>query len=308
MGRRQARPIALLAAVAVGLVLGFGIDVVRVGGLDAWLAARGPADPDAGVPAHPGYQSRGRVVEVQGREVYLDCRGEGRPTVILEPGFGESAGSWGSLFVDLALETRTCAWDRPGLGRSEARPLHSGTETAGILRDALAAAGEAGPYVVVGFSLGGVYARLFAEEVPVSAFLMIDTFEPDLWDPTDPTLDPGVRETIQRNIAATGAAIQSGESLDWDRTMAELAAAGPVEERTIFLAIEPRARLTDSDPDREAAIIAAWHAGIERRYPAGELVIVPGAGHHIHLERPALVLERVLALVLDVRRSTPGGT
>jgi pimeloyl-ACP methyl ester carboxylesterase len=296
----------LLGAIAIGLALGLAIDVLRVGGLEAWRAARGPAIVDS--VAHPPYDARGRPVEIDGGNVYLDCRGEGTPTVVLEPGFGESASSWGSLFAGLAETTRTCAWDRPGLGRSEARPLHTGAETARILRDALAAAGEAGPYVVVGFSLGGVYARLFAEQAPVSAFLMIDTFEPDLWDPDDPTLDPDVRATIQRNMASTGAAIQSGESLDWDRTMAELAAAGPVDERTLILTVEPRTRLNDPDPVREAAILAAWRAGIERRYPKGEIVIVPGAGHQIHIERPDLTLARARELVLDVRGSTPGGS
>src|SRR5205823_12577556 len=60
---------ALLAfAVVAGLALGLVVDVTRLGGPDAWLAAHGRS---------PAYDPLGRLVRVGDRRVYLDCRGRG---------------------------------------------------------------------------------------------------------------------------------------------------------------------------------------------------------------------------------------
>jgi pimeloyl-ACP methyl ester carboxylesterase len=304
-GRRGRRLALVGAAVVAGLVLGVAIDVVCVGGVEAWLARRG------GLPQYdvPPYDPRGRVIEVAGRGVYLDCRGSGSPTVVLEAGFGSGAGSWGHVLDATAAVTRTCAWDRPGIGRSEARGLHSGAETASDLRAALGAAGESGPYVVVAHSLGGVYARLFAAAGPVPGatpgdrdavlgFVMIDAYEPDLGMDVDAALGPEVREAIRRSIDDTGAMIQGGEALDWAATMAELAPLGPVELPALVLSIDPALRYGEPDPDRLAALLDAWHRAVAARYPNGDLEIVPNTGHLIHLERPNLVIERIREVVL----------
>ena len=43
----------------------------------------------------PPYVPLGHTVDVDGRAIYIDCRGSGSPTVILEAGFGASAGELG---------------------------------------------------------------------------------------------------------------------------------------------------------------------------------------------------------------------
>jgi pimeloyl-ACP methyl ester carboxylesterase len=287
------RPWLVVGGIAVGLAVGLAIDVARSGGLDTWLSSRGISPP---------YDARGRTVDVDGAAVYLDCRGAGSPTVILEAGFGSGAAGWGYVFDGVAETTRVCAWDRPGIGRSEPRPLHSGGETGRILRAALAAAGESGPFVVVGHSLGGVYGRLFAATSgDVQAFVMIDTFEPDLGVDRDPALPDHLRENVRRAIDDTGAMIQGAESLDWAATMAELAALGPVEQTGISLWVDPELRFGEPDPDDKAAIIAAWYRGVAARYPNMTLEIVPNTGHIIQLERPSLVIDRIRAVVLSAR-------
>ena len=303
--RRGAFRIAL--AAAAGLLLGLGIDVLRSGGLDSWLASRAPNVPILGSP----YDARGRPVEVDGRDVYLDCRGAGSPTVILEAGFGSGAGSWGGVLDGVSAFTRVCAWDRPGLGRSASRGLHTGAQTAADLRAALDGAGETGPFVVVAHSLGGVYARLFAATPgpaggtdganAVLGFVMIDTYEPDLGMDVDPALPADLQVLIRSSIDGTGAMIQNGESLDWAATMAELAGLGPVELPATTLWVDPRARYQDPDAARSAALVDAWNRAMAARYPTGLIEIVPGAGHLIHLERPALVIERIREMVLRQR-------
>lgn len=307
----RARGARIALAIVVGLGLGAAIDLGRSGGLEPWLARRFPGlapDPFAGLPP---YVALGRTVTVDGRSVYLDCRGAGSPTVILEAGFGSDAGSWGPLLDDTAATTRVCAWDRPGLGRSAARGRHTGSEAVADLRAALAAAGERGPFVVVAHSLGGVYAHLFSAEAaehgdPVEAFVMIDTYEPLVGVATDPAVPAELRAEVQRVLDETGAMLQAGEDLDWAATMAELDALGPVTIPALLLMMEPRLRYGDPAEPRPAVLIASWERGIARRYPNGELELVPGAGHLIHLERPELVAGRVRDVVLEVRaRAAP---
>src|SRR6266699_2393038 len=63
------------------------------------------------------------LVEIgDGRKMYLDCRGSGSPTVILESGYRNDAAIWSTplqpgmstVFPEVARFTRICAYDRPG--------------------------------------------------------------------------------------------------------------------------------------------------------------------------------------------------
>jgi pimeloyl-ACP methyl ester carboxylesterase len=291
-----------VAGVAIGLALGVGIDIVRVGGVGAWLAQRSPAMLTA-----PPYEALGRVIQVDGRAIYLDCRGAGSPTVVLEAGFGSGAAGWGEALDGVAGFTRVCAWDRPGIGRSEARATHSGGETADALRAALRGAGERGPFVVVAHSLGGVYARLFAASAPaagsnaVLAFVMLDTYEPDLGLVDDPALSPDSRALFRRSLVETDAMIAAGENLDWPATLAQLAQAGPVQRPAVLMTVDPKVRYVDPDPAVATAMIDGWRRAIAARYPNGRLEIVAGTGHMIHLERPSLVIDRIREVVLRYR-------
>ena len=308
---RRPRAALVILAIVVGLAVGVVVDILQVGGLDAWLAARGPHSSARQLPVPP-YEARGRVVAVDGREVYLDCRGVGSPTVILEAGFGSGAGSWGAVLDGVAAFTRVCSWDRPGLGRSTARGLHSGAQTATDLRLALREAGERGPFVVVAHSLGGVYARLFAAAPTpdgsldgadaVRAFVMIDTYEPDLGIDVDPTLSEEERAEIRESIdehrrddPERRAARLGGHDGGARGARAGPPAGGHAVRRSAGPLPPIRTRLGPrrwSTPGSRA---------IAARYPNGTVEIVPGAGHLIHWDRPDLVIDRIRSTVLAHR-------
>lgn len=124
----------------------------------------------------------GKMVEVDGVRMHLNCTGKGHPTVILEAGATGFSSTWAWVQSALAQETRVCSYDRAGMGWSDVSPRsRDGLTIARELRTLLGNAGEHGPYIIVGHSLGGVLARVFAEEykAEVAGVVLVDSSHPD---------------------------------------------------------------------------------------------------------------------------------
>lgn len=98
-----------------------------------------------------------------GRRLAFQCSGTGTPTVIFDSGLGAGALVWSRVQPKIARTTRACAFDRPGYGASDEGPMpRDAVHIAGDLKAGLDAVGLAGPYVLVGHSMGGYNTRLFA--------------------------------------------------------------------------------------------------------------------------------------------------
>ena len=114
------------------------------------------------------FQPPGQMVDVGGYRLHLYCTGAGGPTLVLDSGLGGPALQWALVQQALQQDTRVCAYDRAGLGWSEAGPApRTSLQMARELHTLLHAAGEPGPYVLVGHSLGAFTVRLFAHEYPL---------------------------------------------------------------------------------------------------------------------------------------------
>jgi len=121
------------------------------------------------------YEGKGPRVEVDGRRMYLSCRGSGSPTVVLESGLGETSAYWGWIAPRVARDTRVCVYDRAGRGRSdEAATPRDGIGVAADLHTLLARV--PGPFVLVGHSSGAQYVRIFAGRYPseVAGVVLLD--------------------------------------------------------------------------------------------------------------------------------------
>jgi pimeloyl-ACP methyl ester carboxylesterase len=124
----------------------------------------------------------GRLVDVGGRKMHINCTGQGSPVVILESGLGETYVSWHKVQPQIAAFTRVCSYDRAGLGYSESssRPRTS-NDIAEQLHALLQAAGVAAPYVLVGHSMGGYDVRLYASlyRGEVAGMVLVDASHPE---------------------------------------------------------------------------------------------------------------------------------
>jgi pimeloyl-ACP methyl ester carboxylesterase len=119
----------------------------------------------------------GRMVPVGDHQLHLYCTGTGSPTVVLEaPALGFS-GSWSLVQTQLQETTRVCAYDRAGLGWSEASTDPFDARVVPTeLHTLLAGAGERAPYLLVGDGLGAAFATEFAGEFPgdTAALILLD--------------------------------------------------------------------------------------------------------------------------------------
>jgi pimeloyl-ACP methyl ester carboxylesterase len=110
------------------------------------------------------------------------CRGEGKPTVILNAGMADWSVVWGRVQNRIAQRTKVCTWDRAGFGFSSASSApQSVDETTNDLEAALRATKLGGPFVLVGHSLGAYETMLFADrhKATVVGIVLVDPSIPD---------------------------------------------------------------------------------------------------------------------------------
>jgi pimeloyl-ACP methyl ester carboxylesterase len=140
----------------------------------------------AQVPVQPASGSDPRMITVDGVRVRvwtagLDGRVTGRPVIVLEAGSGAQIETWQPVFGEFAKIAPVIAYDRLGLGQSDADPkTPTLTRNAETLRDVLHALAPP-PYVLVGHSLGGViirgFSHLYADETAGMVYLDVPDFE-----------------------------------------------------------------------------------------------------------------------------------
>lgn len=124
----------------------------------------------------------GKLVDVGGYRLHLDCQGEGPVTVVFEAGLNEFSVQWAAIQSALATVTRACRYDRAGLGWSEPSPHpRTAAEMVTELHNLLQKAGESAPRLLVGHSYGGALVRLYAHRYPheVSGLVLVDAAHED---------------------------------------------------------------------------------------------------------------------------------
>ncbi len=127
-------------------------------------AAEGPAPPPL----------LGTLVDAGGYRVHLYCTGVGNPTVIVVGGFSFD---WGLVQPEVAKFTRICTWDPSGTAWSDPSPnAPTCADRVSEVHRALKSAGVSGRFVLVGFSIGALWGRLYAHNYPeeVAGLVLVD--------------------------------------------------------------------------------------------------------------------------------------
>src|SRR5215475_8876914 len=126
-----------------------------------------------GVPAPPG-----KLVDIGGRRLHINCTGKGAPTVVMEAGAGDFSFDWGLVQPQVARFSRVCSYDRAGYAWSDPGPTpRTMRQIAFELHTGLLNAGIKGPYILIGHSLGGAIVRTYASQYPkeVAGMVLVDS-------------------------------------------------------------------------------------------------------------------------------------
>jgi pimeloyl-ACP methyl ester carboxylesterase len=178
--RPKPRVLARLQRLALRLILGI-LGLAAFGAIFQIVATR----LDAG--AHP---APGQMIDVGGYKLHLYCTGanaDGIPTVIMETGLGSISSTWARVQPEIAKATRVCSYDRAGMGWSDPGPgPRDAQHIAEELHTLLHNAKIPGPYVLVGWSYGGLYVHEYAGHYgdEVVGLVLLDSSHPDQWTST----------------------------------------------------------------------------------------------------------------------------
>lgn len=276
----------------------------------------------------------GELFDVGGYRLHLNCTGQGAPTVILDAGLGGNSLDWSLVQPALSRTTRTCAFDRAGmglsgLGRGERTPEQIADELAVLLERA----NIEGPYVLVAHSLAGKNARLFAlrHREDVAGMVLIDARHEYVDEHTSAAEQEAFLAALAAQNFQYGAARRVGiVRLFGDqlagapsmpaRVRAEIALMATRPDAIATTTEEARARSASDDLLRNAPSLggmplvaiaagenmreARWAEG-QRRLAAlsthGRLVVARGSSHAVAWDDPGLVIATVREVVAEAR-------
>jgi pimeloyl-ACP methyl ester carboxylesterase len=278
----------------------------------------------------------GKLIDVGGYKMHIDCTGQGSPTVVLDSGLGDSYISWRKVQPQIAKFTRVCSYDRAGLGYSESSSQPRTSKVmAEELHALLNAAGIAPPYVLVGHSMAGYNVRLYASQYrnEVAGMVLVDSSHPEQGKRLPAFNDVDARvirrlEAMEFTIPiglprfcgfcsgeATVRAAECnfhtfGEKVAEEKALSESAAqaasTAPLGDLPLaVLSHDPDVVVPGVPPGVLKPTETAWNQMQEELAhlsTRGTRTIAKNSSHYIQLDRPDLVVEAVQS-VLDQARA-----
>ena len=281
------------------------------------------------------------LVDIGGRRLWLECRGAGGPTVVLEAGYPHRADIWDTIALGespgkvavlpgVASFTRVCAYDRPGtiltdLGdpgqrsRSDSVPQpRTFADLVADLHALLHAAGVPGPFVLVGHSLGGVVGRLFAATYPaeVAGLVLVDASHEEQRERFQAVMAPerwAVLDGMAMNPPGLDVYTEI-ERIDLEASFAQMrdaATVRPLAPIPLVVVTHGRGYSAAEIPAgiSAEAMEAVWQdlqADLAGLTPTARQIVARKSGHYVLLEQPEVVIEAIRSVVVAVRNRGSG--
>ncbi len=259
------------------------------------------------------------LVDVGGHRLAVRALGKGSPTVVIDSGLGETWEGWQSLAERISARATVCLYNRAAYGRSEPGPFpRTASREAAELHALLQRSGLRPPFILVGHSLGGLNALVFARSNPEMVGGMV-------------LLDPPPREFMAGRRFQELRAMAEGKTLVFQRRAAQERDAGESAAAAFLATLASEHEMFLAQGASEIEQIAAGQPapgrtgvgkaqprvrGFRRRLrgvldrvePGPVQALHPGrlrlAPEHpaLHRDEPAVVLETILDVVDEVRR------
>jgi pimeloyl-ACP methyl ester carboxylesterase len=303
--------------------------LVLAGGLAACTS--GPTSSPLSTPTTPSRQPTPTAaadvadVDVGGdRTIHIICAGptdSDRPTVVFENGAGPSLSTWSAVMSEVTTTARACAYDRAGVGRSDAPPGSRTTrDQAADLAAALEGAGVTGPIILVAHSRGGWNALVYTADHPeqVVGAVLVDV-EPAGLDarwlaelpPESPTEPEHIREAREIFSEHPGDPSITAEKVDLAVSEQQVLGAPGFGARPTEILWATKSGATEwpgFDLDLADRLNAAFE---ELRLEVESLADDPkvtriDTGHNIHEERPEVVVDAIRRVLSTLESASSG--
>lgn len=313
----------MLRACLVSLALNFVMFPVCAQTAAAPTPAEQAAPADTAVPyvkpAPPG-----ELVDIGGRRLHLSCKGDATgPTVLFEAGLSQYTASsgYGKAQELVATFAHACLYDRAGLGWSDkAATLHTQQDMVEDLHALVTAKKLHGPLVLVGHSIGGLLARLYASTYPgdVAGMVLVDaTPEAYLYGPGAADARADIVDKIAQGLKVAKPAVpvvplpgvtdpniiiaflpevmdtlkQEYQAIDLvPKERQKAGGYGSLGDMPLVVIRRDTATTPPSEDDLQWNELQASLATLSTR---STLVVAEGSGHAIPYEKPQIVADAV---------------
>lgn len=237
-----------------------------------------------------------RFADLDGHRIAYRVLGAGRPAIVMIAGLGDGMATFEDVAPELATTATVILYDRAGYGRSDAT---TGVRDAKAVERELSAllkqSGIDGPYVLVGHSLGGLYAEYFVAQHPDQVLgVVLEESRPA--DFTRRCEDAGISScTLPSSLAWTLPQGGRAELAALPLTVGEVERVNTAHGRPMLVLSRPT-------PANAGAFEVLWSTAqrdLAARYVGARQLVAERGGHYIHLDQPAWFVESVRAFVKD---------
>ncbi|CAM4049597.1 alpha/beta fold hydrolase [Mesobacillus zeae] len=232
-------------------------------------------------------------VQISDCKLYAKLLGKnnGKPTVVMDAGYGDFSKAWDSVIGDISMLTNVLIYDRAGLGKSEtsSNPRTS-SEMVKELKELLMETEIKPPYILVGHSFGGVNMRMFATEYQneVCGLVLVDSTPEDYRERFLPTMSQDFQQAYNKQFVYEG---------DYDEFMESLKQLKETKLKLnvplIVLSAGKKAHYSKESQElwnemqREILEISSY----------GELVIAENSAHYIQNDEPEVAVSAINKLI-----------
>lgn len=229
----------------------------------------------------------------------MSITGAGSPTVVLET-FGPAyLETWNRIQPEIAHFGRVVSYDHAGYWGSEPGPKpRDATQIARELHAALQSANLPPPYVLVGYSFGGPYTRVFASLYPDEVAGMVFV------DPTQESFMAMLNVQFPDMNVVTEA--QRHEQYEWGMQWPSMIQARDARLPEVPITLITGAQTHDVLSRKLLPLWQAEHAKWLSQFPHAKHIVTTNSGHGVVFTEPELIIEAVRAVIEQADGTSKG--
>jgi pimeloyl-ACP methyl ester carboxylesterase len=234
------------------------------------------------------------------QKVEYELIGHGKPCIIFLNGFGARIASWNKVIPDIADVGTLLLYNRSGIGKSsKATTKQTGDVVIATLREVLKSLQLEPPYILVGWSIGGLFVNLFARMYPseTQAVVFVESSHPDEDRVLLPQAPPLALMLYRLQMSIFRLLPNSG---NWELSLFEesgelVRGAGVFPEIPVVVLTGAKTSWQRPKSLQEAHV--ALHGELAALTSSGRHVVTIKSGHLLTFTEPELVIDAIRSVI-----------